>query len=67
MMRRMSVKRAIAARKELTKLGVLVDSGTKLLNPKTGKWEIAWIINPDLSQEQLEALALAEMPKTTRN
>ena len=36
----MSLKRIRAAREELTRLGVLVDSGQKVLNPRTGEWEI---------------------------
>ena len=35
-MRGMSLKRIRAARAELVKRGVLVDSGRKALNPKTG-------------------------------
>ena len=60
----MSLKRIRAAREELTKRGVLVDSGKKLLNPKTGKWEIVWIVNPQLSEEQQRALV--ERPDTTQ-
>jgi len=60
----MSLKRIRAAREELTKRGVLVDSGKKLLNPKTGKWEIVWILNPQLSEEQ--QTALVERPDTTQ-
>jgi hypothetical protein len=60
----MSLKRIRAAREELTKRGVLVDSGKKLLNPKTRKWEIVWILNPQLSEEQ--QTALVERPDTTQ-
>ena len=63
-MRGMSRKRIRAARAELTKRGVLVDSGRKRLNPKTGKWEIVWMLNPNLTREQQEALA--ERPDTTQ-
>jgi hypothetical protein len=52
----MSKKRIRAAREELTRRGVLVDSGKKRLNPKTGKWEIVWMLNPELSEEQINAL-----------
>jgi hypothetical protein len=54
--RSMSSKRIRAAREELTRRGVLVDSGEKRLNPKTGKWEIVWKLNPELSKEELDAL-----------
>ena len=60
----MSLKRIRAAREELVKRGVLVDSGKKRLNPKTGKWEIVWILNPQLSEEQQRALV--ERPDTTQ-
>jgi hypothetical protein len=52
----MSLKRIRAAREELVKRGVLVDSDKRVLNPKTGKWEIAWMLNPELSEEQQKAL-----------
>jgi hypothetical protein len=52
----MSKKRIRAAREELTRRGVLVDSGKKRRNPKTGKWEIVWMLNPELSEEQINAL-----------
>jgi hypothetical protein len=64
MMKGMSLKRIRAAREELVKRGVLVDSGEKRLNPKTGKWEIAWMPNPELSEEQQRALV--ERPDTTQ-
>jgi len=38
----MSKKRIRAAREELTRRGVLIDSGDKRRNPKTGKREIVW-------------------------
>jgi hypothetical protein len=60
----MSLKRIRAAREELVKRGVLVDSGKKILNPKTGKREIAWMLNPKLTKEQQEALV--ERPDTTQ-
>ena len=63
-MKGMSLKRIRAAREELVKRGVLVDSGEKRLNPKTGKWEIAWMLNPELSEEQQRALV--ERPDTTQ-
>jgi hypothetical protein len=50
--RSMSSKRIRAAREELTRRGVLVDSGEKRLNPKTGNWKL----NPELSEEELDAL-----------
>lgn len=52
----MSLKRIRAAREELVRRGVLVDSGSKALNPKTGKWEIQWMLNPELTEEQQKAL-----------
>ena len=42
---------------------MIIDSGKKL-NPKTGKWEIVWIVNPQLSEEQQRALV--ERPDTTQ-
>ena len=60
----MSLKRIRAAREELTKRGVLVDSGKKRRNPKTGKWEIVWILNPQLSEKQQRALV--ERPDATQ-
>jgi hypothetical protein len=57
-------KRIRAARAELVKRGVLVDSGSKAPNPKTGKLEIAWMLNPNLTREQQEALV--ERPDTTQ-
>src|SRR5262249_13484111 len=57
----MSPQRGKAARKELSKLGVLIDSGKKLPSPKTGKLQIVWILNPELSEEQINALV--ERPK----
>ena len=60
----MSLKRVRAACAELVKRGVLGDSGEKRLNPKTGKWEIAWMLNPELSEEQ--QMALVERPDTTQ-
>ena len=60
----MSLKRIRAAREELVKRGVLVDSGQRRRNPKTGKWEIAWMLNPELSEEQRRALV--EKPDITQ-
>jgi hypothetical protein len=60
----MSLKRIRAAREELVKRGVIIDSGKKRLNPKTGKWEIVWTVNPQLSEEQQRALV--ERPDTTQ-
>jgi len=60
----MSLKRIRAARRELTKRGVLVDSGKKRRNPRTGKMEVVWMLNPQLSDEQ--TLALVEKPDTTQ-
>jgi hypothetical protein len=34
---------------------VLVDTGKKLRNPKTGKMEIVWGLNPVLTREQQPA------------
>jgi hypothetical protein len=33
-------------------------------NPKTGEWQVVWIINPQLSKEQQRALI--ERPDTTQ-
>ena len=55
----MSLKRIRAAREELVRRGVLVDSGQKALNPKTGELEICWKLNPALSEEELKALVEA--------
>ena len=52
----MSRKRIRAAREELVRRGVLVDSGQRALNPRTGELEICWKLNPALSKEELEAL-----------
>ena len=60
----MSLKRIKAARRELTKQGMLVDSGKKRRNPRTGKLEVVWILNPQLSDEQVRALV--ESPDTTQ-
>jgi hypothetical protein len=60
----MSFKRVRAAMEELRRRGVLVDSGQRKRNPKTGKWEIAWMLNPELSEEQQRALV--EKPDTTQ-
>jgi hypothetical protein len=49
-------ERIRAAREKLIRRGMLVDSGEKRLNPKTGKWEIVWELNPELSEEELAAL-----------
>ena len=64
MSKRMSLKRIRAAREALVRRGVLVDSGERHLNPKTGEWEIAWKLNPDLSEEQMDALV--EKPDTAQ-
>ena len=61
---RMSRKRIRAAREELCKLGVLVDSGERRRNPQTGEWEIAWMLNPNLTEEQQRALV--EKPDITQ-
>jgi hypothetical protein len=46
----------IAAREELTRRGVLVDSGEKRRSSKTGELQIVWKLNPELSKEQIDAL-----------
>jgi hypothetical protein len=46
----------IAAREQLTERGVLIDSGEKRPSPVTGELQIAWKINPELTEEQQEAL-----------
>jgi hypothetical protein len=60
------VSRWVRARRELTRRGWLVDSGERHRNPKTGKLEVAWMINPKLSEEELrlseEELALIKRP-----
>ena len=55
----MSLKRIRAAREELVRRGVLVDSGQRALNPRTGEWEIWWRLNPALSDEEQKALTEA--------
>ena len=54
----MSLKRIRAAREELVRRGVLVDSG-RARNPRTGELEIQWKLNPALSEEELKALTEA--------
>jgi hypothetical protein len=56
----MSLKRIRAAREELVKRGVLVDSGNRC--PQTG--QVVWILNPELTEEQQKALV--ERPDTTQ-
>jgi hypothetical protein len=56
----MSLKRIRAAREELVKRGVLVDSGKRC--PQTG--QVVWILNPELTEEQQKALV--ERPDTTQ-
>jgi hypothetical protein len=56
----MSSKRIRAAREELVKRGVLVDSGKRC--PQTG--QVIWMLNPELSEEQQRALV--ERPDTTQ-
>jgi hypothetical protein len=56
----MSLKRISAAREELVKRGVLVDSGNRC--PQTG--QVVWILNPELTEEQQKALV--ERPDTTQ-
>lgn len=55
----MSPERVRAAREELCRRGVLVDSGERRRNPETGEMEIAWMLNPNLTEE--ERVALVEM------
>jgi hypothetical protein len=55
----MSLKRIRAAREELVKRGVLVDSGKRC--SQTG--EVLWMLNPELTEEQQRALV--EKPDTT--
>ena len=56
-----SKKRRIrAAREDLTKRGVIIDSGEKRMNPRTGGWETVWKLNPNLTEEQ--QIALTEQP-----
>ena len=52
----MSRKRIRAAREELVRRGVLVDSGQRARNPRTGELEIQWKLNPALSEEESKAL-----------
>lgn len=54
----MSAKRIRAAREELVKRGVLVDSGKRC--PHTG--QVIWVLNPELTEE--EQRALVERPDT---
>jgi hypothetical protein len=58
----MSLKRIRAARKELVKRGVLIDSGERRRCPQTGELQVVWILNPKLTKEQQEALV--ERPDT---
>ena len=60
----MSLKRIRAACEELVKRGVLVDSGERLRDPQTGELQVAWKLNPALSEEQQRALV--ERPDTTQ-
>jgi hypothetical protein len=46
----------LAAREQLIERGVLVDSGEKRPSPKTGELQIAWKINPELTEERQKAL-----------
>ena len=46
----------IAAREQLTERGVLVDSGVKRPSPVTGELQIAWKLNPELTEERQKAL-----------
>ena len=55
----MSRKRIRAAREELVRRGVLVDSGQRARNPRTGELEIQWKLNPALSEEESKALTEA--------
>ena len=52
----MSRKRIREAREELVRLGVLVDSGQRARDPRTGELQIVWMLNPALSKEEQEAL-----------
>ena len=54
-----SRKRIRAARDELVRRGVLVDSGQRALNPRTGELEICWRLNPALRKEEMDALVEA--------
>jgi hypothetical protein len=58
----MSLKRIRAARKELVKRGVLVDSGERRRCPQTGELQVVWKLNPELTEEQMDALV--ERPDT---
>ena len=48
----MSRKRIREAREELVRLGVLVDSGQRARDPRTGELQIKWMLNPALSKEE---------------
>lgn len=48
----MSAKRIRAAREELVKRGVLVDSGKRC--PHAG--QVIWVLNPELTEEEQRAL-----------
>jgi hypothetical protein len=52
----MSRKRIREAREELVRRGVLVDSGQRARNPRTGELQIQWMLNPALSKEEMDAL-----------
>ena len=51
----MAMSRGIrAAREELVRRGVLVDSGQRARNPRTGELEMCWRLNPALSKEEMD-------------
>ena len=58
----MSMKRIRAAREELAKRGVLVDSGKRKRCPHTGEVQVVWVLNPELTED--EQRALVERPDT---
>jgi hypothetical protein len=56
---RANYEMAKASREELTKRGVIIDTGER----RDGN--IVWGLNPNLTMEQMMALALADLPDTT--
>jgi len=60
----MSLKYIRAACEELHRRGVLVDTGERRRSLMTGKWEIVWMLNPGLTEEQQRALI--EKPDITQ-
>jgi hypothetical protein len=52
----MSEKDVQAAVEALASAGVLVDSGQRRRCPETGEMQVCWMINPGLTEEEVNAL-----------